>query len=295
MWRNSTVDARIAILNDRKESLEMDLIKSIEEDKAKKFITDSAEYVVMSTLKYCRDESYYFNIDHQGEVKCGILKPFNIKQFMRLKGMLLGMGCLYRMVGVKCKSKGLDAPKNINFSKIMKKAWKTIHDNDEIMADIDFDESVKIQSLLEEIALCITDEYSFESISKFIYLCNEADQLALFVGFMSIPNMSVTYNSKETKGNIYTLSNFTFYLNNGETMKKRYSKQLRDVCTVFQLYKANNLGLTFQPNEKYFFESNVEHRATCFMTIAILNKLAHRALNEMCKFELNGGIKDDEK
>lgn len=288
MWRNSTIDARIAILNDKKESLEMDLIKSIEEDKGKKFITDSAEYIVMSALKYCRDESYYFNIDHQGEIKCGMLKPFNVKQFMRLKGMLLGLGNLYRMIGIKCKSKGLEIPKSISFSKIMKKAWKTIHDNDEIMADIDFDGSINIQSLLEEIALCLTEEYNYDSTTKFIHLCNEDDQLAIFIGFISIPNVSFSYNNKAKNG-IYILNNFTFHLRSGEVMKERYQNQLRDICTVFQLYKVSKYGLTFQPNDKYFFESNKEHRSTCFMTIAILNKLAHRALNEICKFELSGG------
>lgn len=291
MWRNSTVEARISILDEKQAEIENELIQSLTDEKEKKFVTDAAEYVVMTALRYCKNGSYHFNLEHQGEITCGLLETFNIKQFSRLKGVLLGLGRLYKIVGIKCKSKGISIPKSQTFAKVMKKVWKTIHDNDGIMAGISFDESTKILGVLTEIAVGLANTKTFEldDINKFLFLCNEDDQLSIFIGFMSLPDMSFYIRKDEEKRNIYLLSNFTFYINDTESIKDKYSKQLKDVCTVFQLYKVEKNGLTFQPNEKYFFESNKEHRVTCFMTIAVLNKLAHRALNEISKVETNGG------
>ena len=292
MWRNTTIDAKISILLNKMPELESNLIECLQSKKTKKFITDSADYLVMFCLWNCKN-NHFFNLDREdASINCGRIKGLTLKQFCRIKGLLVGLGVLERNILKTARELGIAGSIDPNmYSKAIKKAWSILHDNDEYTSSIGFEESSRISATLQNIAFWLTDEMlsdpKFDDVVLLLEIISDEDILTLFLGMMSLNEKSkFSFRRDDSrKTNLYLLSNIHFGFTDLRNLKELYSDVLKDICSVITTFKLSEYSVVFIPNDKYFFGGFNDHRDSCFSTINVINKLMHRAVANLSKFE----------
>ena len=292
MWRSTTIDARISILLNKMPELESNLIECLQSKKTKKFITDSADYLVMFCLWNCKN-NHFFNLDREdASINCGRIKDLTLKQFCRIKGLLVGLSVLERNILKTARELGIAGSIDPNmYSKAIKKAWSILHDNDEYVSSIGFEESNRTSITLQNIAFWLTDEMltdpKLDDVVLLLEIISDEDILTLFLGMMSLNEKSkFSFRRDDSrKTNLYLLSNIHFGFTDLRNLKELYSDVLKDICSVITTFKLSEYSVVFIPNDKYFFRGFNDHRDSCFSTINVINKLMHRAVANLSKFE----------
>lgn len=253
MWRDKTIDSRIARFIENKKELENNLVELFGNN-TKKFNAEAADYILWcamhnseSDLRYMRDT---WNLTDDIALLNGNSIPF--PYIVRLKGILIAINEIKNVVNIDKKS----------LLEILSDVITELHADNKLIDSIGMHDM--FYDIISKIALGLFDNMNKPSIKQ--VFTNET-MLSLLVSFASY-NKIDTFNYIEND-NPYPFSSIEIV-----TKDEGLLNNFKSLKSVLKVYTEN--GIAFIPNKKYFFVNNLMHRKSIFADFMVITEIIHK-------------------